>query len=317
MGSEPALSVIIVNWNVRELLRGCLESLKTQMKLDSAEYEILVVDNASSDGSVEMLQECFGDDVRLTVNRDNVGFGRANNQVLGDCRGPFILLLNPDTTVVEGAVDQMLGFMRAHPEIGALGCRLINSDGSFQRASAGSFPTIRNVAWNYLFLNRLLPTRWAPPPLFLENGEGTHDVDWVSGAAMMLRRDAVQDRLFDERFFMFGEDMELCDRLHRDGRRVVYMGDASIVHLLGRSLEKQVSGEITAAALEGPRLYYVLRHGRSRVWWYDLILLIGSLMRWPVYRAVSIVRPDSRFGRWAVANRRLAASAARSLLGRR
>lgn len=314
MSRQPELSIIIVNWNVRELLRECLLSLKREPIAGGA-YEVHVIDNASSDGSVEMVREAFPD-VILTANRENAGFGRANNQVYQRSRGRFILLLNPDTQALGGAIDKMLELMRNRPDVGVLGCRLLNTDGTFQRAAGGAFPSPWNVAWHWLFLDRFLPDRWGPPKLFLTDGNGTFDVDWVSGAAMMLRREAVGSRLFDESFFMFGEDMELCDRVRRSSWRVVFTDEASIVHHHGASMDKQTSTELLSNVLKGPRAFFKMHHGRPAVWTYDLIILAGCLIRWSGSRALSLLRPGRDHGSRAVTDWHHVMTAARALLGR-
>src|SRR5262249_26266572 len=132
ISGEVTLSVIIVSWNVRDLLRDCLRSLYGEMELTAGRWEIIVVDNASADGSAEMVHNEFAN-VCVLANSENAGFAKANNQALTSCRGEFILLLNPDTVVQDHAVDRMLRIMQAQPEIGALGCRLLNTDGSLQR----------------------------------------------------------------------------------------------------------------------------------------------------------------------------------------
>ena len=313
MSNRLELSIIIVNWNVRELLRACLLSLRRQSIADA--YEVHVVDNASSDGSAEMVRDTFPE-VSLTANSENVGFGRANNQLLGRCRGRFILLLNPDTEVLEHAVDRMLDVMRGRPDAGIVGCRLLNPDGSFQRAAGGAFPSLATVSWHCLFLDRIVPARWSPPPLFVDKDRpGTFDMDWVSGAAMMLRPEALGDRIFDERFFMFGEDMELCDRVRRAGWRVLYTGEASVLHHHGASVEQQTATDRLSSVLEGQRACFVMLHGRHTIWIYDLLLVAGYSIRWPCFRLLALFRPGQGLAARAVASRRLALTAARKLLG--
>jgi GT2 family glycosyltransferase len=314
--SAVDLSIIIVNWNVRDTLRECLLSVRRELRLASDRCEIHVVDNASSDGSVDMLRAEFPE-VRLRANTENVGFARANNQALPQCTGRYLLALNPDTVVQEAAIDRMLAFMEQHPEVGVLGCRLVNSDFSFQRAAGGAFPTLARLAWNYLFLNKLLPRRLAPAALFLEDDvRDDRDLDWVSGAAMMIRRSAVDDAIFDETFFMFGEDMELCERVRRRGLRVVQTGVATIVHHHGRSMARQDSEAVLACALKGPRAFYLRRHGRRLVRAYDLVLLVGYLIRWPTFAALSLGSRKAHYQQLSLESRRLARAAFR-LLGER
>src|SRR5262245_59479081 len=137
MSQSRAVSIVIVNWNVRDLLRECLRSLEEQTCL-AGNVEVIVVDNGSSDGSVEMIRSEFAR-VRLVVNKENQGFARANNQALPLCRGRYLILLNPDTRVLDRALTRLVSWMDAHPRAGIAGCRLLNTDGSFQRWTGGSF----------------------------------------------------------------------------------------------------------------------------------------------------------------------------------
>lgn len=307
------LSIVIVNWNVRDQLRDCLRSVERETAIPREEYEVHVFDNASSDGSVEMVRAEFPD-VILTACGDNLGFGRANNRAFGSCRGEYILLLNPDTVVLGHAVDSMLADMEANPDIGIMGCVQLNTDGSFQRAMGGAFPTLANVAWNYLFINRLLPGPLAPPALFLERApEGLCDLDWVAGSCMMIRPEALGGRLFDESFFMFGEDMELCDRVRKAGWRVACSDSASITHHHGSSCGKQTRADVLETAVKGPRRFFMRTHGRAARVVYDLTLLIGYLVRWPGFMVASVVRPGRGYGRMSAASRRYAGVMLRAL----
>jgi hypothetical protein len=252
--------------------------------------------------------------VRLTANRENLGFGRANNRAFAECRGRFILLLNPDTEIRSGAILRMLELMKNIPDAGIVGARLINTDGSFQRSSGGALPTLYNVAWHYFFLNELLPKRWTPKPTFLvEDLEGTFDIGWVSGAALMLRRQAVGENIFDDRFFMYGEDLELCDRMHATGWRVLYTSEATVMHHLRQSLAKQTSAEILASAVTGNRAYFQIRHGRLKTWLYDLMLTIGYIVRWTCFIVLAGLRRRTGDAEKRVTNGRYAAVSFRSL----
>lgn len=298
------LSIIIVNWNVRELLRESIMSVKREVDLPRDQYEIIVVDNASSDNSVEMLAEAYPD-VKVLANSDNLGFAAACNQGYAMSRGRYIWLLNPDTVVLEGSVAGILSEMESRPEAGIIGCRLLDEQGELQRASGGAFPSLANVAWNYLFLKYMLPGKWAPAPLFFDRDlQGVFEVDWVSGAAMLLRREAVGKTIFDESFFMFGEDMEVCDRLRREGWKVLYSGESSIVHYHGCCYKKQSSIDILATAIKGPRRFFKRKHGRTAIFLYDLFLLVGYLIRWPVFRFVSLLRPGRGYSDLSALSRR-------------
>lgn len=316
MSDTVVLSVIVVSWNVCDLLRECLHSISQGLTIPPDDYEIIVVDNASTDGSLDMARTEFPS-ARLIANVENLGFARANNRALGSCRGEYILLLNPDTVPLAHALDYMLDFLSDHPDVAILGCRLLNTDRSFQRASGGAFPSLRNVAWNYLLLNKFLPPRWAPSPRYLEKDpQGTFDVDWVSGAATMCRTAALGGRLFDERFFLFAEDMELCARVRRNGWRVVYTSAATIIHHHGRSFEKQDSPEVESLLVKGPRTFYIMHNGPSGVWAYDLIMFTGHLLRGVAYSVLCLVSRGSRHCKNARLNLRCAGVALRMLFGK-
>jgi len=302
------LSVIVVNWKVRELLRECLQSLRSQMQLPASEWELIVVDNDSGDGSVEMVRAEFPE-ARLIANTENVGFGRANDQAFQFCRGRYVLLLNPDTVVLDHAADRMVAIMESRPEIGALGCRLLNSDGSFQRWTGGNPPAQLNIFCHFLLLYRILPQAILPPPLYLES-EPSHDVDvgWVSGACLLLRRSALRTAIFDERFFLYGEDVELCERLRVGEWKVVYTPSARIIHHQGRSLAQQTV-EVQHNKMRGLRVLFAMRNSPALLPAYDLVLAIGFLIRSVGFAVASVLRPGRGYSeRGAVARRCMAES---------
>lgn len=277
------LSIIIVNWNVRDLLRQCLASVWQQGGLPAERLQVIVVDNDSHDGSAEMVAREFPQ-AELIANRDNVGFGRANNQALPLCRGRQVMLLNPDTLVLDGALKAMVDHMDARPDVHVTGCRLLNGDGTLQRWTGGAYPRLLNVLNHYFFVDRLLPASMRPMPLYLDHdAQQDVEVDWVSGAVMLLRADRLQGKLFNPDYFMYGEDMELCHRLKQAGGRVVYTPCASIIHYQGESM-KQQQGDVLLSALKGPRQFYRQMRGEKAVWLYDLITVGGFGLRWLLYR---------------------------------
>ena len=314
-GPTITLSVIVVNWKVRDLLRACLQSLQAQMQLAASEWEVHVVDNDSNDGSVEMVRAEFPQ-AHVIANRENVGFGRANDQAFAACRGRYVLLLNPDTVVLDHAVDRMLAIMESRPDIGALGCQLLNSDGSFQRWTGGNSPRVMNVAANFLFFNRVLPESFLPPPLYLES-QPTRDVEvgWVSGACMLLRREAFRDTMFDERFFLYGEDVELCERLRMGEWKVVYTPSARVVHHQGKSLEHQTV-KVRHGKMRGLRIAFEMKNSPALVPVYDVILVTGFLIRSVIFAVAAVVRPGHGYAARFAASRRFMADAFRSLVGR-
>ncbi len=224
------LTAIVVNWNVRDLLRTCLTSL------DLEDSEIIVVDNASSDGSVEMLQAEFPE-VRVIANPENRGFGAANNQALALASGRYVLFLNPDTEVRPGAIQRLLAFIDQRPQVGCVGPRLLNADGSVQ-PSRRSFPRLATFLVESTMLQRYLAGLGSVKRFYRQqhSDDEPQPVDWLVGACLLVRR-SVLDEVggFDERFFMYSEEMDLCYRLRQAGYEVWYVPEAEVVHLEGAS----------------------------------------------------------------------------------
>ncbi|MEJ5198315.1 MAG: glycosyltransferase family 2 protein [Anaerolineae bacterium] len=243
----PDLSVIIVSWNVRELLRACLQSLESGVKRQESEVlEIIVVDNASTDGSAAMVAAEFPQ-VRLIANAENRGFTGGNNQGIAAARGRYILFLNPDTVVIGDALAQMMAYLEAHEDVGVVGPQLRYGDGRLQ-SSCRRFPTL----WSALFESTPLAWHWPNNPWArryrMEDqvsstapGEEI-EVDWLVGAALMTRR-AVLDQVggFDEGYFMYSEELDWCRRVKAAGWRIVYLPTAQIVHYEGKSSEQVVA----------------------------------------------------------------------------
>jgi GT2 family glycosyltransferase len=242
------LSVIIVSWNVRSLLDGCLESLRPWLNHESAgaeaPAEIIVVDNASSDGTVAWLRTAWPH-VQVLASAKNLGFGRANNAGLARARGEWLLLLNPDTLVQPGAVETLITFLAAHPAAGMAAPRLLYGDGSLQR-NAFRFPGLAQVVLDLFPLH----SRLVESPL---NGRyraerqpdaAPFPIDHPLGAAMLIRR-AVYEQVggFDEGFFMYAEEVDWCRRIRAAGWEIWQVPAACIVHLAGQST-RQVAGRM-------------------------------------------------------------------------
>lgn len=241
------LSIIIVNWNVRELLRRCLTSILeartsgTEPGTWNLELETIVVDNASSDGSLEMLRAEFPQ-VQVIANEGNLGFTRGNNQGLALSRGRYVLFLNPDTEIVGDSLAMMVRTMEARPTVGVLGPQLRYPDGTVQ-SSRRRFPTLITA----LFESTLLAQWWPENPwarhyrLADRPDDLEQEVDWLVGACLLARREALEQvGGFDEGFFMYSEELDLCRRLRAAGWRVVYLPQAQVIHHEGKSSEQVV-----------------------------------------------------------------------------
>lgn len=234
------LSVIILNWNTQDLLEKCLRSLEApQPGLD---FEVIVVDNASEDRSREMVRELFPE-VRLLGNPMNIGFGAGNNTALPYAVGRYVLFLNSDTVVLEGALAALAGYADAHPDIGILGPKLLNADGSLQY-SCRRYPNLGTGFFRNTPLGRLFPkNRFNTDYLMTDWDHATpREVEWVSGAALMMRRTLLDEiGSFDEAFYMYCEDVDLCWRVNHTPLgagtcwRVAYFPEAVIYHLIGKS----------------------------------------------------------------------------------
>ncbi|MEK7748968.1 MAG: glycosyltransferase family 2 protein, partial [Bacteroidota bacterium] len=247
MASKPRslqLSIIIVNYNVRDFLHHALISLRKATK--GIRSEIVVVDNASDDGSTEMLRRRFPN-VTLIASKQNLGFARANNLALKRARGAFLLLINPDTVVQEDTLRAMLEFFKNTPEAGLAGCKILNPDGTFQLACRRSFPTPW-VAFTKIFgLSRLFPrSSWfGKYNLTYLSPEETYEVDAVSGSFMMLRKEVFEKvGGLDEEFFMYGEDLDWCYRIQQSGWKIYYAPLTQIIHYKGESTRRSSLDEI-------------------------------------------------------------------------
>jgi len=261
LGDDMDLSIILVNYNTGELLRDCLESLYANKP--GVQCEVIVSDNGSTDGSLEMLAEEYPQ-VRVIANGDNLGFAAANNKAINQCRGKYILLLNSDTLVIDrDSFDNMANYMEAHPDTGVLGCMLLNGDHSLQ-LSHGKFPTLvtefRQKFINFVFSRGIAPYYEKIAADYREE----HPVDWVTGACLMVRREVAQQAgLLDEGFFMYFEDVDWCRRINSCGWRVIYYPGARVVHLLGGSAPKQQN--ISVIYKESQLRYYYKHRGRVEV----------------------------------------------------
>ena len=229
-----ALSVIIVAWNVKGLLRGCLQSLQDDGVPDWA--EVIVFDNASTDGSSRMVEQEFPW-ARLIRSPQNLGFSRGNNLAIEQAAGDFILLLNPDTVVHAGTLRRLVEYAETHPEVGVIGPKLYNSDGTVQFEGAVNFPTAWSVFCDLAFLSRAFPGSrlFCRRKMGFWDHEGDRPVPAISGAAMAVRREIFdQIGLLDETMFC-AEDMDFCKRLRNAGWTVFYLGSTSVVHFGGGS----------------------------------------------------------------------------------
>jgi asparagine synthase (glutamine-hydrolysing) len=290
---EPELSIIVVNWNTCELLRGCLASLEEN--LAGLDHEVIVVDNASADGSPDMVAADFPS-VHLVRNTENVGFGRANNQAMRLAKGSWLLLLNSDTLLVDRSVAALVRRIRSEQNVGVAHCRLVFPDGR-QQHTVYRFPSLRLALLEDLGLYKLLSKRRQGETLltgYWDYGE-ERDVDWVAGAFMLLPRKVFEATGgFDERLFMYGEDMEWCHRIRDNGWRIRYYPDATVKHFDHSSAEIRWGDERIALCLRRQRDIYRERHGPLRATALMTLRLVGAGIRTLYYSVRRLAGPRAK-----------------------
>jgi hypothetical protein len=270
------LSIIIVSYNGREHLRKCLQSLAAHGP--DVEHEVIVVDNASQDGSAEMVAAEFPQARLLTLPK-NVGFAAGANRGIGEASGEAIVLLNPDSELKEDVFGPMLTHLRDNPDIGILAPKLRDEDGSLQ-LSCRRFPTFSVALFNrYSLLTRLLPrNRFSARYLLTDwDHSAVAAVDWVSGACLMARRSLFEEiGPLDEGYFMYIEDVDLCQRVHRAGYKVVYFPEAAITHHIGRSSHTLPSRSIVERHRS---MWHYYKKYLRRGWLLDLAVAGGIALR--------------------------------------
>ena len=241
--SKVEVSIVIVNWNTRELLRQCLESI--YQNINQPSFEVLVVDNGSTDGSAAMVLSNFPQ-VELIECKDNLGFVKANNLAVGHCRGEYIILLNSDSLVLEPGIRDLVNFTRLHPNAGAVGGMVLNPDRTIQY-SCRKFINF----WTSLIMHTVNLIKSFKDPISRKfnmidfDHQSARKVDWVSGCYMLIPNEWIKRHgLFDDNIFMFSEDCDLCFRMRDEGYWVYYAPVSPIIHLGGQSTRNRIAKSI-------------------------------------------------------------------------
>lgn len=260
------LSIIIVNWNTKKYLRECLKSIYKEIK--SLPCEVLVVDNASSDGSSDMVKEEFPQAL-LLMNQKNVGFAKANNQAIRESTGKYILLLNPDTEILSGCIKEMLDFMESHHDVGAASGRILNPGKEVELfRSAKRFPTPFSKFCVDVHLDRVFPRirQFGKFSMVGWDRNDEREVDVLSGAFMFVRKKTIEDvGVLDERFFLLAEDVDWCRRIKQKKWKIIFNPKAEIIHTGGKSID-QVKRTRLENDMRSHLLYFKKHHG-----WFECL----------------------------------------------
>jgi GT2 family glycosyltransferase len=282
------LSVIILCWNDRRVIADCLQSIYENTY--ETEFEVIVSDNGSTDGSIDFIRRNHPQ-VKVIENGRNLRFAKGNNVAISASAGEYVLILNPDTIIRDRALDKIIGFADNHQQVGAFGCRVLNSDGSYQ-TSARPFASLRSewiVALHLRWLGRLwnLGSGDAYPDW---KGETERQVDWISGCFMLVRANILKQLGgFDEQFFYYYEDMDLCRRIRQAGYSIIYTPQAEIIHLKGQSTNQRLSSVVFALDSQVTRyLYYYKYYGMRGARHARQISLVSLFLRWLGYRLAEL-----------------------------
>lgn len=284
------MAIIVVNWNTKDLLEKCMESVFDTT--DSSRIQVVVVDNGSTDGSVEMIRSKFPL-VELIQNLENTGFAKANNQAIAATDSEFVMLLNSDTRIMGGAIEGLHEFMSENLAAGAAAPLLTHPQDRFRVLSCGYQPTLRALFNHYMMLSSLFRRSrfFRGVNLFA----GSHDdvvreVDWLSGACLVIRR-AVIDTVgaLDDSWFMYAEDMEFCDRIARAGWKLYHVPSEKVEHIGGASMNS--TDAISSVYIDSLRSYFIRREtpSRTRLLAFDAIVAMGLGLRVCVYAARAVI----------------------------
>ncbi len=293
------LSILIVNWNAGKLLVECIRSVNKFTK--GITFEFIVVDNASSDGSVQMLGAEFPE-IKLIKNTQNVGFAKANNQAYLESKGKYICCLNPDTLLLNNALEVMYEYLLNNPECGIVGPKLLNPDGTIQYVCARRLPNLYTSFVWITGLNQRWPTTFEGECIENWDHKNSREVDCLAGACMVFRRDFSKDnKIFNESYFMFGEDVEICLWAKRCGYTIYYLSNAEVLHYGQASVKKHDTVKLHYfISLE---IYFRNNHGMLKAILFRLLVILvmssrlmlqkrkgkcGKILAWAIGLKVSL-----------------------------
>jgi GT2 family glycosyltransferase len=287
----PDLSICIVTYQSREILLGCLQSI--YVNAPTVSFEVLVVDNGSTDGTAEAVQKEYPQVQRIR-NSANLGFARASNQALRQAHGRYLVLLNNDTVLLPGAFDNLLGFASRNPRAGILGPKVLNRDGTLQKQCRRSFALPWDLFCYFTGLSALFPrSSFFARYLMTYKGEDeTHEADAVSGSCLLIRREAMEAiGLLDERFFAYQEDADYCFRARQAGWRVFYVPSAQVVHFGGQGGSRVHPYRSIYEWHRSYFLYYRKNLATRYFFLFNWFYYLGMALKLLLSLAVNVFRP--------------------------
>lgn len=280
---DPELSIILVCWNNKAYLDPCLKSLYDSGMKNT--FDVIVVDNGSTDGSQQMLEEKYSE-IKVIQNTENVGLGKASNQGIEATNGKYVLLLNNDTIVNGSSFDAMVDFLDRNPDAGAVGGKLLNSDGTIQ-ACYNYFPTLTEEFFVATRLGELI----RPGYPAIMNAEEIKSVEWLGSACLMLRRSALDKvGLLDEGYFIYGDEADLQFRLKQAGWNIYYLPHATTIHFGGRSMDRWKRRKMV---YRGKMIFYEKNYGPVQAFFLRLMLAILSIVKLIVW-GLAYILPSKR-----------------------
>lgn len=286
------VSIIIVSWNTRDVLRNCLRSIYEQG--GKTHFDVVVIDNGSTDGSAKIVRNEFSQ-VTLVENLDNKGFAAANNQGISIAKGRYILLLNSDTIILDKAIAKAVSFADAHPNAAVVGCRVLNTNKTLQ-PTCFLFPSILNMLLSASYLYKLFPRNrfFGRERMTWWDRSNAREVDVVTGCFMLVRQEAIEQvGLMDERFFVYGEETDWCYRFSQAGWKILFTPDAEIIHLGGEST-KQAAAQMTLLRRGSKLLFFRKHKGCFAYTLACLLITLFFLLRIPYWLTRALVSKKKR-----------------------
>ena len=274
------ISIIIVNWNTKDLLRDCLQSIYEYSRGFS--FEVIVVDNASNDDSCSMVKSLYPECI-LIESKENLGFVKGNNLGLSHAKGDYIFYLNPDTRLISNSIFAMKKMLDDNADLGAVGCKLIYPSGKTQYVCARTFPTPLNQFFFLSLLNRIFPHSrfFSTVELGFWDHNDSRYIDCLSGACILARSEIINTLGgFDENIFMYAEDVDLCYQIKQLGWKLFYLADQKIIHFSGASSKQKSYSFFSAIRQRDSNLYFFEKHfGRYKAKQYLIAVFLGSFAR--------------------------------------